>query len=319
MTQGTDSLLLTVLIVNWNVRELLRACLESVYRETRLGPDRFEVIVVDNASCDGSAAMVEREFPRVRLIASQENLGFGGGNNRALPEARGSLLLLLNPDTVILDHALDRMVSEIEQDPSIWILGCRLVNPDGSLQRWTGGSFPTIWTATCHYLFLNYLLPEAIRPPSLYLDRDAPDPVDVDWVSGAVLLVRKERLAGKLFDARFFMYGEDMELCHRLKSAGGRVVYTPRASVVHVQGASMKQQSGAVLRSSLEGLRSFYRMSGGGWGLWLIDLVTVVGFGLRSIIYGVVACWRPGCGHDEKAASSRHYTKLALGILLRRK
>jgi GT2 family glycosyltransferase len=316
MTDTSKPLMMSIVIVNWNVEELLRGCLASIEADLQLPADQYEVLVVDNLSSDGSVAMVAEEFPSVRLIANQENVGFGRANNQTLSIVRGKYLLLLNPDTLLRDHALDKMLAIMEADPSIWALGCRLVNGDGSLQRWTGGSFPSVWTAACHYLFLNYLLPKALRPPSLYLDSDVASDVDVDWVSGAVLMLRRDKLDGKLFDERFFMYGEDMELCHRLKSAGGRIVYSPAATVVHFQGASMKQQSGVVMKSSLEGLRSFHRMSTGGRGLVWIDLLTVVGFGLRYIIYGTCALLFPKRGYQSKAQSSRHYCLLASRIML---
>lgn len=316
MNAASQELTLSIVIVSWNVRDLLRDCLQSIEREMLLPRDQYEVLVVDNLSADGSAAMVESDFPTVRLIANRENVGFGRANNQTLSIARGRFLLLLNPDTLLQDHALDRLLEIMEADPSIWALGCRLVNGDGSLQRWTGGSFPSVWTAACHYLFLNYLLPKPIRPPSLYLDSDVTEAVDVDWVSGAVLLLRRDKLDGKLFDERFFMYGEDMELCHRLKRAGGRIVYSPAATVVHFQGASMKQQSGEVMKSSLEGLRSFHRMAHGGRGLFCIDLLTVVGFGMRYIIYSTGALLLPSRGYSSKAQSSRHYCQLATRIML---
>lgn len=309
MAQG--SLTLSILIVNWNVRDLLRACLASVREHLRLPRDEYEVIVVDNASADDSVAMIERDFPWVRLIANQDNVGFGRANNQAMAQASGRYLLLLNPDTLILDDALDQMLSHMESHRDVSALGCKLKNGDGSLQRWTGGRFPSIGTTSCHYLFLNRLLPRFVRPPSLYLDSDVTEPVDVDWVCGACLLLRQSALGGRLFDERFFMYGEDMELCHRLKRNGGRVVYTPLVSIIHYHGASMKKQQGEVLLMSLAGLRAFYASTSGKRGLWLVDLVTIVGFALRYVMYRALAIIRPARGYAERAASSLHYLRIA--------
>lgn len=312
----SPSPLVSLLIVNWNVGEMLRACLASVYEQAQMAPEDLEVVVVDNASTDGSPDRIAREFPQVKLIRSTENLGFGRGNNLGLAHCRGKYLLLLNPDTLVIDHAVDRLVEFMEDQPRVWAAGCRLLNGDGTLQRWTGGRFPTVWTAVCHYFFLSRLLPRSIRPPSLYLDRDVDHTIDVDWVSGACLILRRDKIGERIFDPAYFMYGEDMELCHRIKESGGQVVYTPVASIVHFQGASMKQQKGEILTTSLQGLRSFYRATKGRTFLWAIDTVTFVGFLVRYLAYGLADLVRPGRGYGEKKASSRHYMGLAARILV---
>ncbi|MFO0947988.1 MAG: glycosyltransferase family 2 protein [Planctomycetota bacterium] len=310
-----DEVSLSIVIVNWNVRDLLRACLQSVQQQMRLPETCYEVIVVDNQSTDGSVAMLEKEFPGVRLIANPHNPGFGKANNQALPLCRGKYILLLNPDTVILDHALDKMLARMEGEPSIGALGCRLLNGDGTLQRWTGGSFPTLWTVACHYFFLSQLLPRGFRPASLYLDSDVPSSIDVDWVSGACLLLRREEVGDYIFDDAFFMYGEDMELCHRLKKAGQRVVYMPEVSIIHYQGASMKQQKGEVLLTSLKGLRSFYARVNGPAHVWAVDWITIIGFLLRWAAYRAASIVRPGGGYAERARSSLSYASMARRIM----
>lgn len=308
--------LVSIIIVNWNVRDLLRSCLKSVETSIRRPREAYEVIVVDNDSADDSVAMLREEFPQVRLIESKKNLGFGGGNNLAARESKAPFWILLNPDTVVRGNALDEMLDFIQSHPEVVAVGSRLLNPDGSLQRWTGGSFPTVWTTICHYLFLNRVLPRFLRPASLYLDQDAKAPTEVDWVSGACLLLRREGVGSTLFDERFFMYGEDMELCYRLKKAGGKIVYLPAAEITHYHGASMKQQSGEVLYQSLQGLRSFYAMTRGRGALWLVDLATILGFGLRFILYSIASWVRPRGEDAAKAASSRHYLGLATKLFL---
>jgi GT2 family glycosyltransferase len=304
----------SVIIVNWKVRELLRHCLQSVRDAAGLAPQRLQVIVVDNDSGDGSVEMVAAEFPEVALIANADNPGFGRANNQALPLCTGRYILLLNPDTVVLDGAVRRLVEHMDGAPDVAVMGCRLVNADQSLQRWTGGAFPRAWNVANHYLFLDRLLPRSLRPPPLYLDHDAANDIEVDWVSGACMILRASMLDGKLFDSAFFMYGEDMELCHRLKLAGHRVVYTPVASIIHYQGASMKQQQGDVLLSSLKGPRQFYRQMRGERALWWIDLMTVVGFGLRSVLYTIGAWLRPHGSYAAKAASSKDLMRRAWRI-----
>lgn len=296
----------SVIIVNWNVRELLRACLQSLRDAAGLPMERLQIIVVDNASADGSADMVRREFPEAILMANEDNLGFGRANNQALPVCVGRHVLLLNPDTLVLDGGIAKLVALMDAQPDIAVAGCRLLNGDQTLQRWTGGAYPRLLNLVNHYFFLDRLLPSAWRPMPLYLDRDVAQDIEVDWVSGACMILRADRLHGRLFNPDYFMYGEDMELCHRLKLEGGRVVYTPVASIVHFQGESMKQQQGDVLLSSLKGPRQFYRQMRGGQGLWLYDAVTVAGFGLRWLLYGAAARLRGGDARLQlKAQSSR--------------
>jgi len=305
----------SIIIVNWNVRELLRACLQSLRDEAGLPAAQMQVIVVDNASVDGSAAMVAAEFPEVALVANTDNVGFGRANNQVLPDCTGRHVLLLNPDTKVLDGAIGKLVALMDAQPAVAVAGCRLLNGDGTLQRWTGGAYPRLLNLVNHYFFLDRLLPSSMRPMPLYLDRDVPEDMAVDWVSGACMILRGSALDGKLFNPDYFMYGEDMELCHRLKMAGGQVVYTPRASIVHYQGESMKQQQGDVLLSSLKGPRQFYRQMRGGRGLWLYDLVTTGGFGLRWALFSLGNLLRPGRGLGEKARSSRDMMQRAWRIL----
>ncbi len=308
----------SLIVVNWNVRDLLRQCLQSAYDAGGLAPEQVQVIVVDNDSRDGSVAMVRAEFPQVELVANADNVGFGKANNQALPMCRGRHVVLLNPDTQVLDGALKKLVDIMDADPSIAVLGCRLLNGDGSLQRWTGGAYPRLLNLFNHYFFLDQLLPRSLRPMPLFLDRDVPQDTDVDWLCGALMVMRTHELQGQLFNPDYFMYGEDMELCHRLKQGGGRVVYTPRVSIVHYQGESMKQQQESnVLLSALKGPRQFYRQMRGGKGLWLYDLITVGGFGLRWVLYRAGALLKRSSAAqlNEKARSSHDLMHRALRIM----
>ena len=307
---------LSIIVVNWNVRELLRECLRSTLEDGGVPRERLQLIVVDNDSADGSAAMVAEAFPEVTLIANRDNPGFGKANNQALPLCRGRQLLLLNPDTRVLPGAIAALLAHLDADPTIAATGCRLLNADGSLQRWTGGAYPRLLNVVSHYFFLDRLLPPAWRPLPLYLDRDVAHDIEVDWVSGAVMMLRVSRLGGQLFNPDYFMYGEDMELCHRLKQAGGRIVYTPVASIVHYQGASMKQQQAHVMLSSLKGPRQFYRHMRGDRSVLAYDLVVWAGFALRALLFGTAALLRGGdAGLRARAASSADLRQRAWRIL----
>ncbi len=315
MNEDMKQPLVSIIIVNWNVRELLHACIKSVYEQGGLPADAMQVIVVDNASGDGSTAMVRDCFPQVHLVANVDNVGFGRANNQVLEFCEAPYVLLLNPDTVVEPNAIVDLVKAMDASPEVAVIGCRLLNGDRTLQRWTGGAYPRLLNLMTHNFFLDRLLPAAWRPLPLYLDHDVREDIDVDWVSGACMMLRGSKLDGRLFNTEYFMYGEDMELCHRLKQAGGRVVYSPKVSIIHYQGASMKKQEGDVLLSSLKGPRQFYRQMRGGRGLRVYDVITVSGFGLRWLMYQVAGTFQPDSGFDRRARSSQDMMRRAWAIL----
>jgi N-acetylglucosaminyl-diphospho-decaprenol L-rhamnosyltransferase len=307
--------LLSIIIVNWRVPELLRACLASIYRETTIPPALFEVIVVDNNSGDHSVELVRDEFPRVICIANLVNAGFGRANNQAYQKSRGRFVLLLNPDTLIQDDVIGQTLALMTQRPSVVALGCRLLNSDGSLQRWTGGRFPSLWNVASHYLFLSRLLAPLGHDVSVYLTHDVPHDCEVDWLCGAFLMLRRAAIMEPLFDPSYFMYGEDMDLCYRLKQAGGTILYTPATSIIHYHGASMSKQQGDIMLSSLKGLRIFYGKTHGPGKLWLFDALTVAGFALRWCAFSIGAGFSGNASLTAKVASSRRYLTIALQLM----
>ncbi len=231
---------LSIIIVNWNVRELLRRCLASIY--AGLGDLEVEVIVVDNASTDGSVDAVRAEFPLVRLIANADNVGFTVGNNQGLRQSRGRYVLLLNPDTEVVGDALTTMVAYMDAHPDVGALGPQLLWPDGRVQS-SRRRFPTMATAFLESTILQQWFP---RHPALaryyVLDRADDETQDVDWVTGACLLARREAIEQVgLLDEGFFMYSEELDWCYRCRRAGWRVVYLPAAQVIHHEGQSSGQ------------------------------------------------------------------------------
>ena len=230
---------LSIIIVSWNVRELLRACLHSIDSQ-RCGLD-VEVIVVDGASSDGSAAMVGEVFPWVKLIACNENIGFPRGNNLGLAKASGRYLLLLNPDTEIKQDALSVMVKYLTQHQDVGLVGPQLLNSDGSIQS-SRRRFPTLVSALFESTWLESVAPQWILRH--YYAQDLPDDrvSDVDWITGACMLTRCEifNAIGGL-DEAYFMYSEELDWCRRIKDSGWRVVYYPAAQVLHHVGKSSEQ------------------------------------------------------------------------------
>ncbi len=236
---------LSIIIVSWNVRDLLRRCLQSIADHrpptSDLRPPTSEIIVVDNASGDGSVEMVRSEYPHVQLIANPTNRGFTGGNNDGLACARGRYILLLNPDTEVVGDALATMVAYADAHPQVGALGPQLLNPDGSVQS-SRRRFPTLLTALFESTWLQSLAPRGILRHYYALDLPDDRPAEVDWVTGAALLVRREAMeqVGKL-DAGFFMYSEELDWCKRIKDAGWKIVYLPSAQVIHHVGKSSDQ------------------------------------------------------------------------------
>jgi len=248
---------LSVVIVSWNVRDLLRRCLRSVLdsgpepgRDPNSSPSpqghsanlQVEIIVVDNGSSDGSTEMVRAEFPQVRLIANNENRGFTAANNQGLATSQGRYLMLLNPDTKVAGDALATMAGYLDERPRVGALGPQLRYADGRLQS-SRRRFPTLATALFESTVVHESWPDnpfARRYRMADVPGDAIQPVD--WLVGACLLVRREvyQQVGGL-DEGFFMYSEEIDWCRRIKSAGWEIVYLPAATVIHYEGKSSEQ------------------------------------------------------------------------------
>lgn len=236
---------LSIVIVSWNVREDLRECLQSLLRDegSRLESGEIEIIVVDNASTDGTAEMVNLEFPRVKLLVNSQNLGYTKANNIGINHSRGKYILLLNPDTIVHQGALQALIDCAESHPEAGIIGAKLLNPDGSVQR-SARSFPDIGAGLFRNTFLGRLFPNNPFVRRYLLADFGYDEVrEVDWVSGAAMLVRRdliERIGG--LDERFWAYCEDVDLCWRAWQAGYKVLFCPNAVITHKVGRSSDQR-----------------------------------------------------------------------------
>jgi len=276
---------LSVIIVSWNVRELLQRCLQALVPSSKFqvpcsplnnlerGTWNLELIVVDNASSDGSAAMVRQHFPQVRLIANNSNLGFTHANNQGLAASQGRYVLLLNPDTEVVGDAVATLLAFLEAHPDVGVVGPQLRFPDGSIQP-SRRRFPTLATAFVESTVLQPLFAGSSLLRRYYV-ADQPDDVtqDVDWLVGACLLVRREAIeqAGPL-DEGFFMYSEELDWCRRLKQAGWRIVYLPAAQVIHYEGKSSEQNLAARdIRFHSSKVR-YFRKHHGAWSAELLRL-----------------------------------------------
>jgi N-acetylglucosaminyl-diphospho-decaprenol L-rhamnosyltransferase len=276
--------MLTISIVNWNTREYLRKCLQSINQHAPREP--YEVLVVDNASEDGSAEMVKGEFPWVRLIPSEKNLGYARANNIALEQARGDLFLTLNPDTEFFDNSLQKAVDLIHSRERVGALTGRLLNPDGTLQ---GGirSFPTPWAIFCDAVGLSKIFPQSpffarYRMPFFDYSREA----EVEQPMGTFLLFSMEALkqVGP-FDERFPIFFNEVDLLYRLKKAGWKILYSPEVKILHYGGASTRQVRKKMIWESHKSLIRFYHK-------WYLHWWNVPAIILFDLVVGFTALIR---------------------------
>ncbi len=242
---------LSIIIVNYNVKEFLQNLLHSINKSA--AGISYEIIIVDNASDDGSVEFIKEKFPQVKLIVNSTNLGFGKANNQGLLSAKGKFILLLNPDTLLGEDTLKRMINFFEATPEAGIAGCKILNPDGTLQLACRRSFPGPWTSFCKVTGLSALFPKNkffARYNLTYLDEN--QSYEVDAISGSFMMLRNEvyEKAGG-FDEDFFMYGEDLDLCYRIQKSGYKVYYVHTTQIIHYKGESTK-------RSSLDETKIFY-------------------------------------------------------------
>jgi N-acetylglucosaminyl-diphospho-decaprenol L-rhamnosyltransferase len=273
---------LSIIIVNWNTRDLLIQCLQSVY-DTTSNLD-LEVVVVDNASTDGSQAVVRQQFPHIHLISNRENVGFARANNQAMRASKGRYALLLNSDALLLANAVQVMISLAEANPRAGIIGAQLLNPDGSFQA-SHAPFPNLWQeflilSGAGRMLYGHWYPS--RGP-----QEDQGPQMVDYVEGACMLVRREAFedVGGL-DEGYFMYAEEVDWCYAMREKGWQVWYQPAAQVTHLGGGSSRSRR---TRREADLYRSrvrFFRKRYGDRAAWLLKL-QIYGFtAIKIAVHG---------------------------------
>jgi N-acetylglucosaminyl-diphospho-decaprenol L-rhamnosyltransferase len=247
---------LDIVIVAYNARVDLARALESLTVCPPAVP--HAILVVDNASSDGAAAMVGADFPSVRLMQAGANLGFAGANNRGIETTTGELVLLLNPDTIVPPGAIDAMVARLDQAPRVAALGPRLVDGDGHAELSFGAMYGLLSEARRKALLA--LDRRGVAAARAFIERTTRRERLVDWVSGACLLVRRDdgQAAGWL-DERYFMYAEDVDFCAALRAAGRDVLFTPAAEIVHLRGRSGATRPGPTQDAWRASHLAFYR------------------------------------------------------------
>lgn len=278
-------MLLSIIIVNWNTRDLLKQCLDSIYANPPQG--KFEIIVVDNASSDGSAEMVQRTYPYVRLIHNDENAGFARANNQAIRQAGGEYLLLLNPDTLIRPRAITSSIEFIEKHPKAGVVGVKLLDGEGKLS-YSCHPFPTLFREFWRLFHLDKLYPVSQYKRNFW---QSTEPREVDCVQGAYMLLRKSGLDEVgILDEDYFIYTEEVDLCYRLRKKGWKIYWLPQAEVVHYEGQSTKQRAVEMFLALNKSKVQFFRKHYGMLAVWGYKLILALASVVR-IMASLIPWW----------------------------
>ena len=275
---------LSIIVISYNTKDLTKNCIESIQKNTK--GIKYEIIVIDNASTDGTIKAISGL--KVRLIKNKSNLGFAKANNQGIKIAKGSYILLLNSDTLISDNVLGEVVGWMSKNPRVGVATCALKNKDGSLQA-TGGYFPTLirvfsWMTIQDFPCVDFLIKPFHPKLKFYAYKEEKD---LDWVTGAFLLVRKkviEEIGG--LDEDYFMYGEDLDFCFRAKEKGWLVKYLPEFSIIHYGGASSAKEF--PLLSEYKSTKIFYKKHYSSWQMPILRLLLKIGALGRIVILGMI-------------------------------
>lgn len=299
---------LSVVVVSHNSEPFLARCLDGVTGR------KWDVVVVDNESEDGGIALVRERYPEVRVIELDGNLGYGAGNNVGLAATESEYVLLLNPDAWPLEDAVDRLVAAADAAPWAAVVGPRLLTPDGAVSASVRG-FPTLWRLATEFLFLRWLAPRSPALNSFYgAGIDQTKNASVDWIVGAALLVRRSALDEvNGFDADYFMYDDEVDLCYRLRQLGWEVLFTPYAEFVHVGGGSSRPRRSELHREQLRSHIRFLDKHRGRKAASRARTMLLCAMTLRSLllrgerrrISAVAARWLAAHDVDEILASGR--------------
>ena len=284
---------LSILIVTWNTKERIQECLQSIF--TCAPKIQFEIVVVDNASQDGTVDLILAKFPSVSMIQNTENIGYGPAQNKAFHVSRGRYVLILNSDVVVTDGALEGLVRYMDSHPDIGLVGGRLQNPDGTFQSSANRRFPSpldvfleelFFSSSLKFLFLRTRFGATCSK----LFWNLKEPQSVAWVGGACMLIRRSVMEHVgLFDGHFFFYYEDCDLCLRIRRAGWKVAYDPRQHFIHQWGSSSQKN---VRKVSIEARRSllyYFLKHNGTFGFLAVKYALLVGLALRYLLLSLKA------------------------------
>jgi len=306
----------SVVVVNWNTQDILRDCLKSIYEQG--GEIDLEVIVIDNASTDGSVEMVKKDFSQVTLIENPQNRGFAAANNQGIDISKGRYVLLLNSDTVVLDNAIAKTAAFADSHPEAAVVGCRVLNPDRTLQP-TCFMFPSILNMLLSSTYLYKLFPKNKffgRERMTWWDRN--DIKEVDVVTGCFMLIRQKAIqqVGTM-DEQFFMYGEETDWCYRFKEAGWKILFTPCAEIIHLGGQSAQKRATTMVVQLRKSILQFMKKHHGPLTYRIACLLTVIFLAVRLPIWSVIALFQRA-QNSEAAIKKRAYCTGIANILFGR-
>ena len=281
-------MMLSIIIPSFNTQTHTLNCLKSVYQETK--NIKFEIIVVDNASKDGSVKVIKKKFPQVKLIVNDKNLGFAKANNQALRQAQGEYILFLNSDTLILDQAIKKSLEFMVGRDNVDILGCQLLNEDKTIQS-SGGFLPRL--RNIFYMmffiddigFINRFLKPYQESHSFFYKKTR----KLGWVTGAFLLVKKE-VVDKIgsFDEDFFMYGEEIDFCIRAWKTGFNCWFYAGTKVIHLKGKSSENAFEKAVLGEYQALKKIFKKHKPGWEMFFLRLLLKTGAVLRLVLFGIL-------------------------------
>lgn len=296
---------LSIVIVNWKVKDLLWNCLDSIFAQK--GPGYFEVIVVDNRSDDGSVEMIRREFPQVKLIRNESNVGFARACNQGIRVAEGRFIFILNPDTLVKSNTLRNIINFMESNPKVAIGGCYIYYPDGRIQT-SFYRFTRLKNLLGRTLLLYSFLPKTRFTAPLFVDC-LDSSKSVERVCGGAMVVRREAFEEVgLFDESFFLYYEDEDLCFRMKQKGWMVTSIPNTKIVHHHSQSAKKNEAQAIFSSYRSQFIFYKKFHPLHKVLVFRVVQMVGVSIRSLFWFLasVTC------RDGEAAKQKFFGYLSV-------
>ncbi|MDP3025605.1 MAG: glycosyltransferase family 2 protein [candidate division Zixibacteria bacterium] len=309
MNNTVNRIKLSIIIVNWNVQELLKECLNSIF--LNFSEENYEVIVIDNASEDDSVERIKEKFPQVKLIVNKENYGFAKACNQGLKIARGEYLFLLNPDARVDPLTLNRIIEFMQENPEVGVGGCYVCNPDGGPQE-SFYRFPSLLNTFGRMFSLFRILPlNRLTQPFFWNYPLENVPQNIDRVLGGAMVIRREALeqAGYM-DESYFLYGEDMDLCYRLKKSGWKISPILGAKVSHYQGQSSKQDLEKVIFFRFQNefifIKKFYPIS----QIALFRLLQIMGASLRLGFWALLFLLNPE--NPETKQNLKGYLKVLL-------
>ncbi len=303
---------ITFVVVNWNTVGLLDGCLSSILEHAPKGL-RSEIVVVDNASTDGSLQHLSAYWPSVKVIANDRNVGFCKANNQAIRATDSPYLLLVNTDARLSEGCVDAMMGYFQRDERAAVVGPRLQYADGRFQRWTAGESLSLRSCANYLLGVDHLADRFPTLRSMYLPTDTDRPFKPGWVTSAVMLLRRAALDEiGLLDESIFVYMDDVDLCQRATDAGWNVWYAADTTVVHFMGSTSMRNTGKASPEALRSLNQWYGKRHGRSSAWALRVLETTGFGSRAALCAVAGLVR----HDEatRSRARAHWTLAKMSL-----